>query len=172
VVWRVSGSSPPWALFVELGNAMTSRAVLGTDVATRYVAEQLSKDTGQNLIIENRPGAGGNIGAQCVARAPAEGYTLLMGTNGTHAAAPFLFQSLRFDPIALIGILPLAIATTPSNPLGSVEKLVAAARVKPDSINVPIPRPPLARPSTSSRSRPTDRRSVPRTRAARRRSAT
>jgi tripartite-type tricarboxylate transporter receptor subunit TctC len=114
----------------------------GTDVATRYVAEQLSKAMGQNFIVENRPGAGGNIGTQFVARAPADGYTLLMGTNGTHAAAPFLFQNLGFDPIAdfepiaLIGILPLAIVTTPSNPLDGVEKLVAAARAKPDSISI------------------------------------
>ena len=114
----------------------------GTDVATRYVAEQLSKAVGQNFVVENRPGAGGNIGTQFVARAPADGYTLLMGTNGTHAAAPFLFQNLGFDPladfepIALIGVLPLAIVTAPSSPVDSVEKLVAAARAKPDAINV------------------------------------
>lgn len=114
----------------------------GTDVATRYVAEQLSKALGQNFIVENRPGAGGNIGTQFVARAPADGYTLVMGTNGTHAAAPFLYQNLGFDPladfepIALIGILPLAIVTAPSNPVDSVDKLIAAARAKPDAINV------------------------------------
>jgi tripartite-type tricarboxylate transporter receptor subunit TctC len=114
----------------------------GTDVATRYLAEQLSKALGQNLVVENRPGAGGNIGTQHVARAPADGYTLLMGTNGTHAAAPFLFQNLGFDPladfepVALIGILPLAIVTAPGNPVDTVDKLIAAARAKPDAINV------------------------------------
>jgi tripartite-type tricarboxylate transporter receptor subunit TctC len=106
----------------------------GTDVATRYVAEQLSRATGANFVVENRPGAGGNIGSQFVARAPADGYTLLMGTNGTHAAAPFLYPTLGFDPIAdfepvaLIGVLSLAIVTTPGNPVDSVDKLVAAAR--------------------------------------------
>jgi len=114
----------------------------GTDVATRYVAEQLARGTGQNFVVENRPGAGGNIGTQSVARAPADGYTLLMGTNGTHAAAPFLFPQLGFDPradfepIALIGILPLTFVTTPGNPVDSIEKLIAAARAKPGAINI------------------------------------
>lgn len=114
----------------------------GTDVATRYVAEQISRSLGQNFVVENRPGAGGNIGTQYVARSPADGYTLLMGTNGTHAAAPFLFPNLGFDPladfepVALIGILPLVFVTAPGNPLDSVGKLIAAARAKPRALNV------------------------------------
>ena len=114
----------------------------GTDLVTRYVAEQLSRGLGQNFVVDNRPGAAGNIGTQAVARAPADGYTLLMGTNGTHAAAPFLFANPGFDPladfepVALIGILPLAIVTGPANPVDSVEKLVAAAKARPDAINV------------------------------------
>ena len=114
----------------------------GTDVATRYVAEQLSRAVGQNFVVENRPGAGGNIGSLFVARAPADGHTLLMGTNGTHAAAPFLHPNLGyepladFEPIALIGLLPMAIVTTPASPLDSVDKLVAAARARPDALNV------------------------------------
>lgn len=114
----------------------------GTDVATRYVAEQVSKALGQNMVVENRPGAAGNIGTQHVARAPADGYTLLMGTNGTHAAAPFLYKDLGFDPIAdfepiaLIGLLPMAIVTAPNNPVNGIDGLVAAARAKPDAINV------------------------------------
>ena len=114
----------------------------GTDVATRYVAEQVSKALGQNMVVEIRPGAAGNIGTQHVARAPADGYTLLMGTNGTHAAAPFLYKDLGFDPIAdfepiaLIGLLPMAIVTAPNNPVNGIDGLVAAARAKPDAINV------------------------------------
>ncbi|HQD82872.1 MAG TPA: tripartite tricarboxylate transporter substrate binding protein [Quisquiliibacterium sp.] len=114
----------------------------GTDLVTRYVAEQLSRGMGQNFVVDNRPGAAGNIGTQAVARAPADGYTLLMGTNGTHAAAPFLFASPGFDPladfepVALIGILPLAIVTGPANPVDSVDKLIAAAKARPDAINV------------------------------------
>jgi len=114
----------------------------GTDLVTRYVAEQLSRGMGQNFVVDNRPGAAGNIGTQAVARAPADGYTLLMGTNGTHAAAPFLFASPGFDPladfepVALIGILPLTIVTGPANPVDSIDKLIAAAKARPDAINV------------------------------------
>ena len=114
----------------------------GTDVAARFIAEQLSKAIGQSIVVENRPGAGGNIGSLHVAKSVADGYTLLMGTNGTHAAAPFLYPNLGFDPqadfepIVLTGILPLAFATSPSNPIDSIAKLVAAANAKPDQLNV------------------------------------
>ncbi len=114
----------------------------GTDVATRYLAVPLAAALSGNVVVENRPGAGGNIGSQAVARATADGYTLLMGTNGTHAAAPFLYANLGFDPradfepIALIGILPLAIVTAPANPVDSVEKLIAAAQARPGALNV------------------------------------
>ena len=113
----------------------------GTDVATRYLAEQLGKALGQSVIVENRPGAAGNIGTAYAAKSPPDGYTLLMGTNGTHAANPFLYSDAGFDPAAdfepviLTGILPLAIATRPDNPIDSVPKLVEAARARPDAIN-------------------------------------
>lgn len=116
----------------------------GTDVAARYLAQQLAKQIGQNVIVENRAGAAGNIGAQYVAKSPADGYTLLMGTNATHAAAPFLFVNpgfdpdADFDPVALTGILPMALVTTPGNPIDSVQKLAEAARAKPDTINVAV----------------------------------
>ena len=116
----------------------------GTDVAARFLAQQLAKQIGQNVIVENRAGAAGNIGAQYVAKSAADGYTLLMGTNATHAAAPFLFVNpgfdpdADFDPIALTGILPMAIVTTPGNPIDSVQKLAEAARTKPDTINVAV----------------------------------
>lgn len=116
----------------------------GTDVAGRYVAELLAREVGANIVVENRAGAGGNIGTQLVARAPADGYTLLMGTNGTHAAAAFLYANPGFDadadfePVALTGVLPLAIVTRPDNPVGSVQALVAAARAQPDKINVAV----------------------------------
>ena len=116
----------------------------GTDVAARYLAQQLAKQIGQNVVVENRAGAAGNIGAQFVAKSPADGYTLLMGTNATHAAAPFLFVNpgldpdADFDPVILTGILPMAVLTTPGNPVDSVQKLAEAARAKPDSINVAV----------------------------------
>ena len=109
----------------------------GTDVAARFVAERLAQEIGGNIVVENRAGAGGNIGTQLAAKAPADGYTLLMGTNGTHAAAAHLYANPGFDaeadfePIALTGVLPLAIVTRPDNSVGDVAKLVAAARAKP-----------------------------------------
>ena len=116
----------------------------GTDVAARYLAQQLARQIGQNVVVENRAGAAGNIGAQFVAKSAADGYTLLMGTNATHAAAPFLFVNPGFDPdadfepVILTGILPMAVLTTPGNPVDSVQKLAEAARAKPDSINVAV----------------------------------
>lgn len=116
----------------------------GTDVAARFVAERLAREIGGNIVVENRAGAGGNIGTQLAAKAPADGYTLLMGTNGTHAAAAHLYASPGFDadadfePIALTGVLPLAIVTRPDNPVDDVRKLVAAAREKPNAINVAV----------------------------------
>ncbi len=114
----------------------------GTDVAARYIADQLSKAIGQSVFVENKPGAGGNIGTLQVAKAPADGYTLLMGTNGTHAAAPYLYPNLGFDPdldfeaVVMTGVLPLAFATAPGNPIDSIAKLIAAAKARPDKINV------------------------------------
>ena len=116
----------------------------GTDVAARFVAERLAREIGGNIVVENRAGAGGNIGTQLAAKAPADGYTLLMGTNGTHAAAEHLYANpgfdaaADFDPIALTGVLPLAIVTRPDNPVDDVGKLVAAARARPKEINVAV----------------------------------
>jgi len=70
-----------------------------TDILARVVGQYMSKDLGQPVIIDNRAGAGGNIGAQLVARAAPDGYTLLMGTVGTHAINQSLYKKMAFDPI-------------------------------------------------------------------------
>jgi tripartite-type tricarboxylate transporter receptor subunit TctC len=106
----------------------------GTDVATRYIAERLTKALGQNFYIENKPGAGGNIGTEAAARAPADGYTLTMGTNATHGTNQFLYDNMTFDaekdfePIALIGSFPMAIAANPSFAGSTVQDIVAASK--------------------------------------------
>jgi tripartite-type tricarboxylate transporter receptor subunit TctC len=116
----------------------------GTDIAARYVAEELGKALGQPIFVDNRPGAGGNVGTQAAARSPADGYTLLIGTNATHAANAFLFTNPGFDPqadfepVAMVGVLPLVFVTTPANPVNSVAELVRAARAKPDALNIAI----------------------------------
>lgn len=87
----------------------------GTDIVARYIANALGPALGQNVYIENKGGAAGNIGTAEAARAPADGYTLLMGTNGTHVLNQFLYTSIGFnpaqdfEPIILLSTFPMAI---------------------------------------------------------------
>jgi tripartite-type tricarboxylate transporter receptor subunit TctC len=114
----------------------------GTDVAARHLAEQLTKSLGQSFFIENKPGAGGNIGTQAAAQSAADGYTLLMGTNATQVANEYLYSSIGyqpdkdFAPIVLVGMLPMVVVANPSFPANSIAELVAAAKAKPDKIDV------------------------------------
>ena len=120
----------------------------GTDVATRHIAEQLGKALGRNFFIENRPGAGSTLGMEALAKSAADGYTLGIGTSGTQTMNPSLYAALPYDPekdfepITLTGKLPLMVAAHPSFPAGSIPELIAAAKAKPDSINVALPAPP------------------------------
>jgi tripartite-type tricarboxylate transporter receptor subunit TctC len=117
----------------------------GTDVMARYFAERLAKALGQTFYIDNKPGAGGNIGTEAGARATPDGYSLTMGTNGTHSMNEFLYPSTGFDPekdfapIILIGMLPMVIAANPSFTPSSVAELIATAKAKPDKIDVALP---------------------------------
>lgn len=117
----------------------------GTDVATRYLAEHLTKATGQTFFVENRAGAGGNIGTSEAARAAADGYTLLMGTNATHVLNQFLYGSMAFDPekdfepVMLVSSFPMAVLATAASPYNTLADLLAAARAKPDSLDVALP---------------------------------
>src|SRR5712691_13118935 len=79
-----------------------------SDVLARLVAKAMSEGLGRTVVVENRPGAGGNIGAQAVARADPDGYTALFGTNGTLAIGPALYKNLKYDPVtdlAPVGML-------------------------------------------------------------------
>ena len=117
----------------------------GTDVAARYFAERLSKALGQQFIVDNRPGAGGNIGTEAVAHAAADGYTLLMGTNATQTMNEFLYPSTGYDaakdfaPVVLVGMLPMVVAANPDFAPSTIPELVAAAKAQPDKINVALP---------------------------------
>jgi tripartite-type tricarboxylate transporter receptor subunit TctC len=117
----------------------------GTDVGARYFAEQLGKALGQQVYVDNKPGAGGNIGTADAARSPNDGYTLLMGTVATQTMNEFLYPSVGYDsqkdfePIALVGMLPMVISANPSFPANSVAELVAAAKAKPDKIDIALP---------------------------------
>jgi tripartite-type tricarboxylate transporter receptor subunit TctC len=117
----------------------------GTDVATRHFAEQLTRNLGQSFLVENRPGAGANIGTEAAAKSPPDGYTLIMGTVATHAMNQFMYASTGYDaekdfePITLTGLLAMVISANPSYPVNSVAELIAAAKAKPDSVNVALP---------------------------------
>lgn len=117
----------------------------GADVLTRLVADNLSQSLGQPIVVENRAGAGGNIGTAAVARSTGDGYTFLLGTNATHAANEFLYPDPGFKPedfaaVAMIGLLPMVICTTaPDLPENGIAALIEKARKEPDTLNVGLP---------------------------------
>ena len=110
------------------------------DTVTRIVAAGLTERLQQQIVVDNRPGAGGSVGADMVARATPDGYTLLMAANGTLAVSPNLMKlsfSVERDlaPITLIGTSPQVLVVHPSLPAKSVSELVALARSRPGTIN-------------------------------------
>jgi tripartite-type tricarboxylate transporter receptor subunit TctC len=111
-----------------------------TDIVARVVFQQVSESTGQQFIIDNRAGAGGNIGAEAVARSSADGYTLLVATTA-HAINMSLFKNLNYDvvkdfvPVTLLTQGPLVLVATPSFPANNVGELIALAKAKPDTLN-------------------------------------
>ncbi|WP_137919282.1 tripartite tricarboxylate transporter substrate-binding protein [Hydrogenophaga sp. 2FB] len=118
----------------------------GADVLMRLVAQDLSKSLNQPIVVENRAGAGGNIGAAAAATAAPDGYTFLFGTNATNAANEFLYASLGYNPVtdfegvAMVGLLPMVIATATSDlPTNGVAELMARARAQPNTLNVGLP---------------------------------
>jgi tripartite-type tricarboxylate transporter receptor subunit TctC len=118
----------------------------GADVLMRLLGNELSKTLNQSIVIENRAGAGANIGAAYVAKSAPDGYTYLLGTNATHAANEFLYASLGFSPtadfdgVAMIGLLPMVISTTAADlPTNGIGELIARARAKPNTLNVGLP---------------------------------
>ena len=112
------------------------------DLFARLVGTELAQGLGQPVIVDNRPGAGGNIGAREVAQAPADGYTLLLGTVGTQAINPTLYGNLPYDtrtafiPVAMIGSVPNVLVVNPALPVKSVAELTALARSKPGKLNM------------------------------------
>src|SRR5690349_2301397 len=109
----------------------------GTDVVGRLLAQKLSPPLGQQVIVENRAGAGGRIGTDFVAKAPPDGYTLLLGTSSVMGTGPALYKKLPFDmpkdfaPISLVAYTAYVLVMHPSVPAKSVKALVAIARSKP-----------------------------------------
>lgn len=112
-----------------------------TDILARIVGVKLGETLGETVIIDNRPGAGGNIGAAMVAKAKPDGYTLLMGTVGTHAINQTLYPKLNFDPIkdfaplTRVANLPNLLVVHPSVPAKNVQELIAYAKANPGKLN-------------------------------------
>ncbi|HSQ04535.1 MAG TPA: tripartite tricarboxylate transporter substrate binding protein [Burkholderiales bacterium] len=112
----------------------------GADLVARTIAERLAKNLGQQVIVDNRPGGGTVIGAELVAHAPPDGYTLLLGTATTHAINASLVKKLPYDPVrdfspvSLVAILPLILVAHPSLPANSLSDLIALARKRPEEI--------------------------------------
>jgi tripartite-type tricarboxylate transporter receptor subunit TctC len=111
------------------------------DVVARALAEPLSKALGQTVIVENRPGAGGNIAAEAVAKAAPDGCTLLVGTNGPLAVSPAIYRNLAYDPlkdlapVTLVGTSPNLVAVNASLGISTLAELVARAKAEPGKLN-------------------------------------
>jgi tripartite-type tricarboxylate transporter receptor subunit TctC len=112
------------------------------DISTRLVAAGLSEDLGKPVVVENRVGAGGRIGAEAVATSAPDGYTLLAGSSGSLTGMEAVAKNLRyrvlrdFTPVALINVTPMAVVVGPGSPAKSFGELVAMAKAKPGSIAI------------------------------------
>lgn len=110
------------------------------DTMARAISQRLGEALGQPVIVENRPGASGNIASELVAKAQPDGYTLVMGSAGPNAINPSLFPKLPFDPrndlapITLVAVIPNALVINPKLDVASVQDLIRVAKAKPDKL--------------------------------------
>ena len=113
----------------------------GADIFARLVSRKLADQMGQGFVVDNRAGASGIIGSEAVAKAPADGYTLLLGTTGTHSTNPVVYAKLPYDPIrdyapvSLVAEAPFVLLVHPSLPVRSVKELIAFAKTRPGELN-------------------------------------
>jgi len=140
------GAAPAWAQTVAPWPTRPVTIVVpfapggGTDIGTRIVAQKLAQLWGQSVVIDNRGGAGGNLGLDLVSRARPDGYTLLTGNVGTQSINPALYRKLSynpdtaFTPIGLFAELPFVLAATVSLPAANARELVALAKAQPDKL--------------------------------------
>jgi tripartite-type tricarboxylate transporter receptor subunit TctC len=111
------------------------------DAVGRSIAQKLSETWGQGVVVENKPGAGGNTGADLVAKSPPDGYTVVMGALSTHAVNPSLYASMPYDaqkdfaPITLVAITPNVLVVNPALPVHSVKELIAYAKANPGKLS-------------------------------------
>lgn len=109
-----------------------------TDLVARLLAQKLTEQMGQSVVVENRAGAGGNIGAAAVAKSAPDGYTILYGTISTHTLNPLMAKKSAYDPVkdfepvALVGNIPNVLVVHPSVPAKNVQELIALAKANPE----------------------------------------
>ena len=117
----------------------------GTDIVARTVGQKLGEQLGQQVVVDNRAGAAGVIGTELAAKSAADGYTLLMGSNGPLAINPGLHSKLPYDPlrdfapVALVTKMPFLMVVHPALPVKSVRKLIALAKSRPGQLNYASP---------------------------------
>ena len=117
----------------------------GSDLVARTVAAKLSETLGNTVVVDNRAGAAGSIGAEIVAKSPPDGHTLLLGSSGPLSINPSLYVKLPYDasrdfaPVALVTIMPFLLVTHPALPVRSVKDLVALAKTRPNELNYGSP---------------------------------
>ena len=110
------------------------------DILARLLGSKMQEDWGQPVIVDNRPGAGGNIGADYVAKSPADGYTLVMGTVGTHAINASLYSKMPYDPlrdfapVILVAQTPNLLVVNSAVPVKSVQELIDYAKAHPGKV--------------------------------------
>lgn len=111
-----------------------------TDIISRAIANELSKALGQPVVVENRPGAGGNVGSELVAKSSPDGYTILMTGNAIHGIAPALYSKLNYDPnkdlapITVLALFSNVLVVNPSVKAESVKELIALAKAEPGQL--------------------------------------
>ena len=112
-----------------------------TDILARIIGQGLTTELGQPVVVDNRAGAGGNIGASLAAKAPADGHTLFMGTVGTHAINASLYKKMPFDPVkdfaplTRVANVPNLLVANPAQPFKTVGELIAYAKANPGKVN-------------------------------------
>jgi tripartite-type tricarboxylate transporter receptor subunit TctC len=112
-----------------------------TDILARIVGQKLSERLGKQIVVDNRPGAGGNTGSAMVAKAEPDGYTLVMGTIGTHAINSSIYKRMPYDPVqdftpvTIVAAVPNVLVAHPTAPFRTVEELIAYAKANPGKLN-------------------------------------
>jgi len=148
--WAAAAAATMLAASAALAQAYPSKPIKvvvpfaagsATDQITRAFANKVQETLGQPMVIDNRPGVNGMLGAEAVAKAPPDGYTILVGTNSTNAALKSLMKKLPYDqdtafaPIAFLGQVPLIVAVNNDVPARTLKELVDLARSRPGQVS-------------------------------------